>query len=168
MEREASLLRPEALAMIGYEAPPSTGYPVTEHEIRRYCYAIDDLNPLYLDAESAARGPYGGLIAPPLYVTVPFADDVPLEQLRGDGIPLSSGGVPRPPLKSTRSVAGGTEVEFFHPVRPGDTLTRRRWIRDIYERRGQRGPLVFVVTETEYRNQRGELVAREQSYNITF
>lgn len=143
------LITPEARASIGREAPPVTGYEVTAHEIRRYCYAIDDLNPLYCDEAGAAAGPYGGIIAPPLFLSIPFARDVPLHQIRHDGIPLAQEGVQRPPLRATRTMAGGTEIEFREPVRPGDVLTRRQRIADVYEREGRSGPMAFTVTEWE-------------------
>ena len=167
MTARESLITPEARAAIGQEAPPVTGYEVSEHEIRRYCYAIDDLNPLYLDPEAAAAGPYAGIIAPPLFLSIPFARDVPLSRIRADGIPLTDDDLPRPPLPVTRTMAGGTEVEFLQPVRPGDVLTRRSRIADLYEHEGRSGRMVFTVWETEYVNQRGELVAVERLTGIT-
>ena len=162
-----TLITPEARAAIGREGQPVSGYAVSAHEIRRYCYAIDDLNPLYLDPAAAAAGPHGGIIAPPLFLDIPFARDVPLSRIRADGLPRGADELPRVPLKVTRTMAGGTEVEFFVPVRPGDVLTRRSRVVDVYEREGRSGRMVFTVWETEYVNQRGELVAVERLTGIT-
>jgi acyl dehydratase len=49
MEKD-SLITEEARALIGKEGEPITG-EVYEKEIRRFCYAVGDLNPSYLDEE---------------------------------------------------------------------------------------------------------------------
>lgn len=160
-----SLITEEARAMIGRQSEPVTGYKVTAHEIRRYCYAIDDLNPLYVDDEHAARSKNGGIVAPPLFFGIPFARDVPVGELSEDGTPRRR--ETRPPLRASRVMAGGTEIEFFAPIRPGDVITSQSRIADIYEKVGRSGPLAFTVNETTYTNQRGEIVARERSTGIT-
>ena len=154
--------------MIGMEGEPSTGYPVTEHEIVRYCQAIDDLNALYVDPDYAYKSPYGGVIAPPLFYFIPFQSvQASLSNLRHDGIPArSGGGVPQPSLPLDRRMAGGVEVEFLQPVRPGDVLTARRRLADIYQRQGRSGPLIFIVNEATYTNQRGEVVCVERTSTI--
>lgn len=162
---EESLIPPEAKALIGAETGPTTGYPVFEHEIRRFCYAVDDLNPLYIDPEYAAKTKHGGIIAPPMFLSIPFASDVPLSELNKDGTSKRRGGI-RPPIKLERVMAGGVEVEFLQAVRPGDVLTRNTKLVDIYQREGRSGPLVFTVTETTYTNQRGEIVAVERNTSI--
>lgn len=160
-----SLITDEARAMIGRQSAPTTGYEVSAHEIRRYCYAIDDLNPLYLDEAHAKGSKNGGLVAPPLFFAIPFARDARVEELSEDGTPRRTES--RPPLRANRVMAGGTEIEFFAPVRPGDVITSQSRLADIYEKVGRTGPLAFTVNETTYTNQRGELVARERSSSIT-
>jgi acyl dehydratase len=160
MSSEDSLITAEARAAIGRESEPLTGYPVSDHEIRRFCYAVDDLNPLYTDPDYAAKTEYGGIVAPPLFLTIPFARDVPRSRLNPDGIPRLSSTV-IPPLKADRLMWGGLEIEFFQVVRPDDVLTQRTKLVDIYEKQGRSGPLAFTITETSYTNQRGELVALE-------
>ncbi len=164
--KEESLITDEARAMIGVEREPATSGPVTEVEIMAYCQAVGDLNPLYVDKEAAEKGPYGGIIAPPLSVPIPGA--MRLTDLREDGLPAPKGNSWAPPLKVTRSMAGGTETEFFAPIRPGDMLTSRTKIADIFERTGRSGSrLVFVVTETVTINQNGEVVTISRSTGIS-
>ncbi|MBI4236158.1 MAG: MaoC family dehydratase N-terminal domain-containing protein [Chloroflexi bacterium] len=166
MTTEGSLIPAEAKAMIGRQGPPETGYPVLEEEIRKYCYAYDDLNPLYLDPASAAQGPYGGIVAPPLFYAIPFPKRWLMTGLRPDGLPGDTEAGLRPVLPLTRNMFGGVEVEFHTPVRPGDVLTRQSRLLDIYERRGRTGPLIFTVTETRYWNQRGETVCVQKVTSI--
>ncbi len=42
---------------------------VTADAIRHFAFGISDDNPLWLDADYAARGPYGRLVAPPAFLT---------------------------------------------------------------------------------------------------
>lgn len=55
---------------------------------------------------------------------------------------------------------GGNRFEYFAPVLIGDQITARGHVADVYDKAGSSGNLLFVVFETEYTNQRGELVAR--------
>ena len=48
----------------------------------------------------------------------------------------------------------------MRPVRPGDVLTFRSRTKDVFEKAGKRGgKMLFVIGETEFTNQRGEVVA---------
>lgn len=168
MSENTSLLTEEAKTFIGKEGPPVQGYPVAEHEIRRFCYAIDDLNPRYIDPDYAATTPAQGIVAPPLFVSIPFSRlDVSLSALRKDGVPADPEGSLMPPIRAERQLAGGIELEFFTDVRPGDVLTLRTKIVDIYERAGKSGPMVFIIQETTFTNQRNERVAVERMTRIT-
>ncbi|MCS6927440.1 MAG: MaoC family dehydratase N-terminal domain-containing protein [Candidatus Binatia bacterium] len=160
----ASLLTDEIRAWIGREAGPWT-IEVTPRDVKRFAVATDDLNPLYFDEEYARKSRYGGLLAPPLFYMAPLTDPVPESQLRPDGLPYE-GKFPIPPTPLPRLMDGGTEIEFFTPIRVGDTLTGRSKIVDIYQKDGRTGPLIFVVRETTYTNQRGEIVLVEKGTAI--
>ncbi len=147
-----SQLTPEVLAHKGRQSDKVRGYPVSAEEIRRFCYATEDMNPRYLDAGA-------DLVAPPMFISIPFDWEVPMGDLPADGTPQQNDGLPYPPLKAKRKLFGGYQVEYFREIRPGDVLTRQRKILDIYERSGGSGSSVFVVIEATYTNQRGEKVA---------
>jgi len=65
------------------------------------------------------------------------------------------------PRLSKRSVGfdGGKRVEVHAPIRPGDVLTARSQIHDIYGKTGRSGMMVFIIHRMEFSNQRGELAA---------
>lgn len=151
-----SLLSEAVLATIGSTGEAVSGYAVTTEEIRRFCYATDDLNPRWLDPSVA-----GGITAPPAFLSVPFATDGPLGELGEDGVPLQTPGLVFPPLQTKRKLFGGYQVEYFAAVRPGDVLTRQSRILDIHERQGSSGSSVFVLIEATYTNQHGDKVAVE-------
>jgi acyl dehydratase len=161
---EQSLITDEMRAWIGKETPPWT-IDVTRRDIVRFAVATDDVNPLYLDESYAQRSRYGGLITPPLFYMAPLTDPVPETGLRADGLPYE-GRFPIPPTPLSRVMDGGTEIEFHAPMRLGDTLTGRCKILDIYQKEGRSGPLIFVVRETRYANQHGEIVVIEKAATI--
>jgi acyl dehydratase len=161
---EDSLITEEARAMIGKETAPATG-EVHAKEIRRFCFAVGDLNPLYLDEAEAKRSRHGGIVAPPMFFDIANIGEYPLEELKSDG--MAQSGI-RPPLKAQRSMAGGNEIEFFKPMRPGDRITLVTKISDMYEKLGKSGRLVFTVYEHTYTNQDNELVAIARQTGISW
>jgi hypothetical protein len=60
---------------------------------------------------------------------------------------------------------GGYEYEFYSYARVGDRILCRSAYRDIYQREGKSGPLVFVVIEDEYKTSDGRPLLK--SVNIT-
>jgi acyl dehydratase len=154
----------EVKAQIGREGPPSTWPEGLERStLRRYVNATEDHNPLYRDEEFAKNSRYGGLIAPPFWLAShPLATGQRVTEVLhmdpADG-PLP-GSTPRVRIEGlARGVNGGSEIEWFRPVYLGDILTYKSRIADFEERMGRNGPLVISYTETEFRNQRNELVA---------
>lgn len=165
-EQPESLISEEMRAQIGAERRAVSG-EVIGRDIGRYCAAVGDLNSLYREDEAAKAAGYEGMIAPPLFYQYAIeGQPVRLDQLRPDGIPESTSSESRVKLPLPRIMAGGVEVEFFEPIRPGDVLTATPKIADIYERHGRTGPMVFQVVETTYRNQRGEVVVIERNTRI--
>ena len=53
----------------------------------------------------------------------------------------------------------GKDVEFVAPIRPGDKITLSSHVKEIYEKTGRSGSMVFVVVRSTVRNQNGEVVA---------
>lgn len=133
------------------------GEPVTMHvelgKIREFALAIKDEDPLYFD-EDLARRETGGIMPPVTFLqTISHWDD--------------GRGRPRVPFDLKRVLHGEQEYEFLEPIHAGDTLTAVSRIVDVYEKPGKRGgSMTFAVTETEYRNQRDELVARARHITI--
>ena len=66
-----------------------------------------------------------------------------------------------------RVLHGEQEYEYVRPVRAGDVLTATSRVKDSYEKEGRRGGTMrFVITETEFRDQSGEVVAYSRSTTI--
>lgn len=64
-----------------------------------------------------------------------------------------------PDLGKGRSIDGGKSVEVHGPVRPGERLSARSEIADIYAKTGRSGTMVFIVHRLNFFNQNDEQVA---------
>jgi hydroxyacyl-ACP dehydratase HTD2-like protein with hotdog domain len=59
-----------------------------------------------------------------------------------------------------RVLNGGTDFEYYEPICAGDVLTATTKITDIVERAGSMGPMLFITSETIYKNQQGRAMAK--------
>lgn len=105
---------------------------VTTDEIVAFAQAFDP-QPFHVDAEAAADGPFGGLVASGWHTTALFMG------LFVRGILLDSASLGSP---------GVEEIRWLVPVRPGDTLTGRVTVTDVQpsSKRADRGT-VFTTSE---------------------
>ncbi len=120
-------------------------HTVTAEEILAYARALGETNPLFADAEDAKAGPYGALLSPPFLFNI-----MPFQKAPGPLPPIGAGG--------TASLVTAQRVEFFEPIRTGDTLSSKNQLLSEYTKTGRAGRLVFAVRRTTYRNQHGRTV----------
>ena len=147
-------LSPAVLALIGRESPPiAATHPVEAGEVRRFHHATMDPAPRYWDPAAARR--FGGVVAPPGFPvhavrrSPDSADPLDAEDLGGLGGygQTLRPGLPPLPLRLQRLLNGGYEYEIFRYARVGERIVCRSRYKDIYQRDGRDGPLVFVVLE---------------------
>jgi acyl dehydratase len=143
--------------------------PVERGAVRRYAQAIMDEDPIFSEAcPNNAR--FGGPVAPPLYPTHmfrrAFGKPDPLQERARDpdfdGLGATSAqGLPElEPMKHLALLNGGSEIEFFRYARHGETVKLRSRYVDIVEKETSKGPMIFVIIETEYRNGDDELLMK--------
>ncbi|MEE9285969.1 MAG: MaoC family dehydratase N-terminal domain-containing protein [Dehalococcoidia bacterium] len=159
---EESHITDEARSYLGRTGPVRE-FQVTARDIVRFAMAIGDKNPLWRDEAYAKQTSHQGLIAPPMFHCVIDLDEEDLDELEESGLGKNMGlrmEVPVPGFPG--AMATGREIEFGEPIRPGDTIKAQETLVDLYEKQGRRGPLVFVISEKTYTNQRGELVLKER------
>ncbi len=118
--------------------------PVTEQMVADFCKAVGESGALYTDAEAAKKGPHGSIVAPPSFAVTfrngrQFFEHVPRFGRQG--------------------FDAGKDVEFVAPIRAGDTITLSSHVKEIYEKTGRTGSMVFVVVRSTLKNQDGEVVA---------
>jgi len=117
---------------IGVDGPEVTA-PVEAGHVRRFVEAIGDRNPRWAQE------------APPTFLVALAPASVHLNDAEDYG---------------QGWLNGGNRFEYFAPVLIGDQITARGRIVDVFDKAGSTGNLLFIVFETDYTNQRGELVAR--------
>jgi len=158
-----SLIPEAARAMIGKESPPRVIGEVYKRDIQRFALATGDHNRLYFDEEYTKKSKYGGIVAPPSFIYTFVYDQGFDVEVGEDGITVPrSAEELRPPLPLKHLMGVGSELEFFQPLRPGDVISAKKKILDIYEKEGRSGKLIFTITETIYSNQRGEVLVAEK------
>jgi acyl dehydratase len=150
----------EVLSMIGLEKVRQ--YRVTAKDIRRFAQAIGETNPIHYDEDYAKGTKYGTIVAPPLFCQMFTFEDVPPDQLPSDGSPTEMD----VPVPAKRTVGGASSYEIFQRVRVGDQITVKSTLKDVFGKEGKSGKLYFVVVETEFSNQKSELVAKETATYI--
>jgi hypothetical protein len=97
-------------------------------------------------------------VAPPT-----FPQSMALWRMRAGG-PREVG---RRGLDMRRVLHGEQEFEYVRPLRAGDVLTATSRVKDEYEKAGKRGgTMKFIVTETTFRDQNGEVVAYSRGTTI--
>jgi acyl dehydratase len=127
-------------SLLGVWGPPST-MKIELGKIREFAKAVKDPNPIYRDEAQC--------VAPPTFLMT-------IAHWIGDlGATRSA-----VKLDYRRLLHGEQDFEYVKPIRPGDTLTFRSRTKDVFEKDGKRGgKMLFVIGETEFTNQRGEVVA---------
>ncbi len=150
----------DVLNMIGTEKVQR--YDVTKKDIKRFAQAIGESDPIHFDEDYATSSKYGCIIAPPLFCQMFTFEDVPADQLPIDGSPVEID----VPVPAQRTVGGASSYEIFQRVKVGDQITAKSTLRDVFTKEGKSGRLFFIVVETEFSNQRNELVAKETATYI--
>jgi acyl dehydratase len=75
--------------------------------------------------------------------------------------------VGRSGMDMRRVLHGEQEFEYVRPLRAGDVLTATSHVKDEYEKEGKRGGTMrFVVSETVFKDQNGEIVAYSRGTTI--
>lgn len=166
-EKAAFLARLRAYEGQGEAARPGRD-PVNEAMIRHWCEALGDANPVYTDAEAAARSVHGGVVAPPTMLQV--------WTMRGLSRPPSRSASPIGELYGLLDEAGfrgvvatDCEQEYIRELRPGDRITCETRVESVSEeKRTALGPGHFVTTRMEVRDAAGALVGVQRFRLLKF
>jgi len=144
---------------IGTPAAPARTAPdpVNLPAIRRWCEAMGERNPMYLDEAFAARSVEGGLVAPPAMLEV-----WTMEGFRAEGGHGSLLGIDELDAAGfTAVVATNLEHEYLRYLRPGDLITQRVTLEAVSdEKRTALGAGHFLNYHYEFTDQHGALAGR--------
>ena len=154
-EVSESVITKEMNDAIGVESDPVV-YQIEEGAILRFAEAIGDTNPIFNDKNEASKTKYGGIVAPPTFLR---------------SIAHVKAPEPKVQVKSPypANVDGGSEWEYFEPIKVGDTITATSYLADINERKGGKfGSMLIMVRETKYINQHGTVAALQRTTGISY
>ncbi len=137
---------------IGKEHPISQPFIryVNQDSITHVARGIGDMNPLYVDPEYAANGPYGKLIAPPaLFYAAAWGS---WDLRRGEGLP------------GVHGLHSGDKWWYFRPVFAGDEIHATKTLIKADPMEGRLGgkAMLMQVREIKYFNQDDEIVAIQE------
>ncbi len=146
---------------LGMEFPPYT-LEVEKGKIAEFAMAVSQkenksqVKPIYADAAAAKAAGYGDIVPPPTFQTCfglwGGAGLMPMIQALG--------------INLGRLLHGEEEYEYLAPIHPGDVVTGKTRVVEMYDKEKKDKPgkfMEFTVLQTEITNQRGELVLRQRS-----
>ena len=126
-------------SLLGVEHPVGT-FPVTREMMLAFARSTGETSPIYVGDGSGADD----IVAPMTFCNV------------------FTSGITRPDIKLKFGEIGlfaGQSIESRSAISPGDTLTARTMLKDVYAKTGRSGTMVFAVWQTTFTNQRGDTVA---------
>lgn len=159
-----SYLTEEVKALIGVQSPWIEAPHVVEpSEVRRFYQAVMDFSPRYR-GEHGAADKYGGPVAPPAFAVHAFRrrPEDQADPIAETGDPDFDGfsralrpGLPTLPVPLSGVLNGGYEYEFYSFPKHGERILCRSVYRDVYQKEGKSGVMVFAVVEDEYKTADG-------------
>jgi acyl dehydratase len=109
--------------------------------VRHFCWGIGDDNPLFTDPDYGAASHYGSALAPGCFL---YTIDTT---------------VVAPKLRGIQWLYGGTDFEWYEPIRHRDRFTVSAKLLDAVEKEGGKAAKFIIQTgETRYTNQHGRLI----------
>ena len=136
----------EARSLIGVDLRRTNQTWNTEaapDSVRHFCWGLGDENPLFCDAAHGAASRWKSALAPGCFL---YTIDTT---------------VVAPKLRGIQWLYGGTDWEWFKPIRHRDSFTVRARLLDAVEKQGGKAKSFIIQTgEVLYTNQHGELVCR--------
>jgi uncharacterized OB-fold protein len=151
---------------VGAQGPVQVArHPVSAPAIADWCDAMGDGNPVYTDADLAAKSRHGGLVAPPATLDIWDRPGLPA-QARFRPVAKAPADDPRSKVMRLLEEAGfvgvvavNSELEIARYLRPGDRLQNVQLLEDVSEeKKTALGIGHFVTTRHRYTTADGEHV----------
>jgi uncharacterized protein len=147
--------------------------PVNQPMIRHWAHALDDMNPVYLDPEFAAKSRFGGIVSPPVMLqtwTMPAPKLEGIGERGGSPVEITSN--PAAFLDEagyTSIVATNSEFEIKRYPRLGDVISATSVYEDVSEEKTTAlGTGYFLTWVLTYTDQNGELLGRQHFRVLRF
>ena len=159
---DVSSLPSDVAEMIGRTQYEEAGeFPVERGYVWTTCSSVENGNPLFWD-DDVASDLTGGPIAPPTMLSVWFRPHHWAPGRTATAQPLQVHFDLKERFGLPEAVMTDNTITFHEPVRPGDRISTRQFLRSVGEQKTTRlGTGRFWVIDVEYHNQRGDLVGVE-------
>ncbi len=119
---------------------------LTPNFVTRYALSIGDDNPLFVDPEYGNSTRYGSQLAPgPVMALIRYPSVHGV--VRAGGYPLAN-------------FISGAAWEFYDVVRAGSKFRSSKVTKEIFEKPGSRGNLVFMISDNRYWDYHGDLIGK--------
>lgn len=150
-------------------------FPIEASHIMMFARAVNDGNPIYYDADHAAKTEPGAIIAPPTFMQSSAQFDPEYSLRPKIGQPWFGSGKEPSGVKPGETGGGGNKgtlhaeqhFEYHRHPRVGDVLSATVKPGKTWEKEGRRaGKLIFTETITEYRDQNGDLVVTARGVGV--
>ena len=136
----------EARSLIGVDLRRTNQTWNTEaapDSVRHFCWSLGDENPLFCDPQYGQASRWKSALAPGCFL---YTIDTT---------------VVAPKLRGIQWLYGGTDFEWYRPIRHRDSFKVRARLLDAVEKRGGKAKSFIIQTgEVLYTNQHGELVCK--------
>ena len=152
----------EIRKMLDVERDVMISPPISESDIRKWAIAVywPETPPRqFWDAKYASRRRWGGIVAPQEFN--PFAWPIERKEATRLGGPIGKD-------PGQRVLNGGSEARYYAPMRPGDIIRSGTKLVDAYEKTGRLGVMMFLINETTWTNQQGEVVKVDRKTSIRY
>jgi hypothetical protein len=139
---EEPIISDELESLLNVEFGPEV-YEIEKGMVRKFAEAIEDPNPLWQK------------ITPPTFPAALVPSEL-LHRLLNARCPLA------------RYLNGANELEYYQAIEVGDVISVTARLDKLRKMEGKEGTTLFMIMDTTYKNQRGEVVARGRNTYIRY
>ena len=121
--------------------------------IKKYVQTIGEDNPLYTDPEYAKNSKYGCITIPGPFLSM-------VRGITAHGAQSGEEGKKRPEGYPVANFFSGTAWEFYDVIKIGSKFTSSMVTKELIEKPGSRGNLIFFISELLFWDAHGDLPAK--------
>jgi hypothetical protein len=139
---EEPVISEELESLLNVEFGPEV-YEIEKGMVGKFAASIEDPNPLWRQ------------VAPPTFPAALVPTEL-LHRMTAAKCPLK------------RFLNGGNELEYYQPIKVGDTISVTARLSRLRRMEGKEGTTLFMIMEVTYTNQAGEVAVKGRNTYIRY